>query len=147
MPASQPAPQAEDQLDELALRVLEFERVWAARVGAKEAAIRSEFSIPAARYYQMLYALIDSPVALRSDPLLVRRLQRLPEILWPFDQQICLRYAHRDGSRIFSRTTAARHMQQIERLRNAAFEKGLVRGRIEQHDQTIRGAETLPEAD
>ena len=45
--------------------------------GAKDAAIRSEFSIPAARYYQMLYALIDSPVALRSDPLLVRRLQRL----------------------------------------------------------------------
>ena len=80
MPASQPAPQAPDQLDELALRVLEFERVWAARVGAKEAAIRSEFSIPAARYYQMLYALIDSPVALRSDPLLVRRLQRLRDV-------------------------------------------------------------------
>jgi hypothetical protein len=77
VPASQPAPSAPDELDELALRVLEFERTWAARVGAKEAAIRSEFSIPAARYYQMLYALIDSPAALRSDPLLVRRLQRL----------------------------------------------------------------------
>ena len=57
--------------------MLDFERDWATRVGAKEAAIRAEFSIPAARYYQMLYALIDSPVALRSDPLLVRRLQRL----------------------------------------------------------------------
>jgi hypothetical protein len=66
-----------EELDELGARMLAFERVWATRVGAKEAAIRAEFSIPAARYYQMLYALIDSPVALRSDPLLVRRLQRL----------------------------------------------------------------------
>ena len=81
MPASHPARplpgEATDELDELALRVLDFERAWASRVGAKDAAIRSEFSIPAARYYQMLYALIDSPAALRSDPLLVRRLQRL----------------------------------------------------------------------
>ena len=77
MPASHSAREAGDQLDELSLRMLDFERLWASRVGAKDAAIRSEFSIPAARYYQMLYALIDSPVALRSDPLLVRRLQRL----------------------------------------------------------------------
>lgn len=67
------------QLDELSVRILDFERDWASRIGAKEAAIRAEFSIPAARYYQMLYALIDSPVALRADPLLVRRLQRLRE--------------------------------------------------------------------
>jgi Protein of unknown function (DUF3263) len=66
-----------EPLDDLSVRVLEFERVWADRVGAKDAAIRAEFSIPAARYYQMLYALIDSPVALRTDPLLIRRLQRL----------------------------------------------------------------------
>ena len=66
-----------EPLDDLSLRLLEFEREWSDRVGAKDAAIRAEFSIPAARYYQMLYALIDSPVALRSDPLLVRRLQRL----------------------------------------------------------------------
>jgi hypothetical protein len=65
------------ELDALGIRMLDFERAWATRVGAKEAAIRAEFSIPAARYYQMLYALIDSPVALRSDPMLVRRLQRL----------------------------------------------------------------------
>ena len=77
MPASHPAPLPSDDLDELALRVLDFERAWASRIGPKDAAIRSEFSIPAARYYQMLYALIDSPAALRSDPLLVRRLQRL----------------------------------------------------------------------
>lgn len=77
MPASHPAQPTSDELDELALRVLDFERAWASRIGPKDAAIRSEFSIPAARYYQMLYALIDSPAALRSDPLLVRRLQRL----------------------------------------------------------------------
>jgi hypothetical protein len=77
VPASHPAQPTSDELDELALRVLEFERAWASRIGPKDAAIRSEFSIPAARYYQMLYALIDSPAALRSDPLLVRRLQRL----------------------------------------------------------------------
>jgi hypothetical protein len=82
VPASVPVPASSgarepDQLDELSLRMLEFERLWASRVGAKDAAIRAEFSIPAARYYQMLYALIDSPVALRSDPMLVRRLQRL----------------------------------------------------------------------
>lgn len=64
-------------LTELDLRVLEFERDWAARVGAKEAAIRSEFGLTAARYYQMLNVLVDSPAALRHDPLLVRRLQRL----------------------------------------------------------------------
>ena len=84
MPASVPAPASPgarepDQLDELSLRMLEFERLWASRVGAKDAAIRAEFSIPAARYYQMLYALIDSPIAVRHDPLLVRRLQRLRE--------------------------------------------------------------------
>jgi len=77
VPASHPAQPSSDELDELSLRMLEFERAWASRVGAKEAAIRAEFSVPAARYYQMLYALIDSPFAVQHDPLLVRRLQRL----------------------------------------------------------------------
>ncbi len=67
------------QLDEAELRVLAFERAWADRVGNREAAIRSEFGVSSARYYQMLYALIDSPIAVRHDPLLVRRLQRLRE--------------------------------------------------------------------
>jgi hypothetical protein len=64
-------------LNELELRLLAFERGWVSRVGAKEAAIRSEFGLPAARYYQMLNVLIDSPAAVQQDPLLVRRLQRL----------------------------------------------------------------------
>lgn len=64
-------------LDDLELRLLDFERAWADRVGNREAAIRAEFGVSSARYYQMLYALIDSPIAVRHDPLLVRRLQRL----------------------------------------------------------------------
>lgn len=66
-----------DALTEFDLRLLHFERDWVARLGAKEAAIRSEFGLQAARYYQLLYTLIDSPAALRQDPLLVHRLQRL----------------------------------------------------------------------
>lgn len=66
-------------LDELELQMLDFESRWSGRLGAKEAAIRAEFGLSAARYYQVLDALIDSPVALRRDPILVRRLQRLRE--------------------------------------------------------------------
>lgn len=71
------AEQPRSELDETELRVLAFERDWADRVGNREAAIRAEFGVPPARYYQMLYALIESPLAVRHDPLLVRRLQRL----------------------------------------------------------------------
>ena len=67
------------ELDETELRLLAFERAWSDRVGNREAAIRTEFGVSSARYYQMLYALIDSPIAVRHDPLLVRRLQRLRE--------------------------------------------------------------------
>ena len=65
------------ELVELEVRMLDFEGRWSGRLGAKESAIRAEFGFSAARYYQVLDALIDSPIALRSDPILVRRLQRL----------------------------------------------------------------------
>lgn len=71
------AAQSTPELTAIELRILDFERIWSERVGPKEAAIREEFGLPAARYYQMLSVLIDSPIALRSDPLLVRRLQRV----------------------------------------------------------------------
>jgi hypothetical protein len=58
------------------LQILEFERRWWHHAGAKEAAIRSEFSLSAARYYQLLNAVIDLPGALRHDPMLVKRLLR-----------------------------------------------------------------------
>jgi hypothetical protein len=59
--------------------ILAFERQWWRHAGAKEQAIRQEFGLSAARYYQLLGALIDSPAALARDPMLVKRLQRLRE--------------------------------------------------------------------
>jgi hypothetical protein len=58
-------------------RILVFERQWWAHAGAKEAAIRAEFTLSAARYYQLLNAALDLPEAILFDPMLVRRLQRL----------------------------------------------------------------------
>lgn len=73
-------PEAEGQPDSgLSVRdarILDFERQWWRHAGAKEEAIRAEFSLSAARYYQLLNAVIDSPDAVRYDPMLVGRLQR-----------------------------------------------------------------------
>jgi hypothetical protein len=58
------------------LAILDFERrTWRHR-GAKEEAIRDVFGLSAARYYQLLNAVIDSPDAVRHDPMLIKRLQR-----------------------------------------------------------------------
>jgi len=54
-----------------------FEHEWWRHGGAKEEAIRREFGVSAARYYQLLNSLIDSPAAIVHDPMLVRRLQRV----------------------------------------------------------------------
>src|SRR3978361_1305797 len=66
----------ESGLSERDVRILDFEREWWHHAGAKEAAIRSQFSISAARYYQLLNAVIDLPEALRHDAMLVKRLLR-----------------------------------------------------------------------
>ena len=64
-------------LDERQLGILAFEaRAWQ-HPGAKAEAIRDEFGISATRYYRILGGLIDSPAALRHDPMLVKRLQRM----------------------------------------------------------------------
>lgn len=64
-------------LDDRQLRVLAFEaRAWQ-HPARKAEAIRDEFGISAARYYRILGELIDSPAALRHDPMLVKRLQRM----------------------------------------------------------------------
>lgn len=64
-------------LDERAVRVLAFEaRAWQ-QPGLKAQAIRDEFGLSATRYYRILGELIDSPAALRHDPMLVKRLQRM----------------------------------------------------------------------
>ena len=63
-------------LNELELAVLDFEREWLNGPAVKEQAIRSQFGLSGARYYQILGRLIESPTALAYDPLLVRRLLR-----------------------------------------------------------------------
>ncbi|MGP3534846.1 DUF3263 domain-containing protein [Microbacterium sp. RD1] len=57
--------------------LLAFEAEWRRHGGAKEEAIRAEFDMPPARYYQLLARLIDTAEALEHDPLLIRRLRRL----------------------------------------------------------------------
>lgn len=66
----------EPGLPERDAAILAFERDWWRHAGAKEEAIRSQFGLSAARYYQLLNTVIDSPEAVRHDPMLVRRLQR-----------------------------------------------------------------------
>ena len=61
------------------LRVLAFEREWTARSGDKDDAIRSQFGLSSARYYQVLGGLLSDPAALAYDPMLIKRLQRLRE--------------------------------------------------------------------
>ena len=60
-------------------RILAFERAWWDRVGAhhvgpKQDAIRAEFEMSPARYYQRLNRLLATPAALALDPVLVNRL-------------------------------------------------------------------------
>ena len=57
--------------------ILDFERGWWQQQGSKERAIRERFGLSAARYYQILNELMDSPEALRYDPMLIKRLRRL----------------------------------------------------------------------
>lgn len=70
----------ESGLGERELALLQFEsRSWP-HPGAKEESIRESFDLSAARYYQLLNVVIDSPEALRQDPILVRRLQRIRDV-------------------------------------------------------------------
>jgi uncharacterized protein DUF3263 len=74
--ADDPESSVPSALSERAIAILAFEREWWRHAGAKEEAIRSQFGLSAARYYQLLNTVIDSPDAVRHDPMLVRRLQR-----------------------------------------------------------------------
>lgn len=74
-----PAPAGVPGLSDRDLRILRFERSWWKHAGAKEQAIRKDFGLSSARYYQLLGALIDSPAALAHDPMLITRLQRVRE--------------------------------------------------------------------
>lgn len=57
--------------------ILEFEKQWWRHPGSKEQAVRELFDLSATRYYQVLNVLIDSPAALREQPMLVKRLRRM----------------------------------------------------------------------
>ena len=65
------------ELSERDREIIAFERQWWKYAGAKEQAIRELFDMSATRYYQVLNALIDSPIALEADPMLIKRLRRL----------------------------------------------------------------------
>jgi hypothetical protein len=69
--------QVSEELGERDLQILAFEREWWQHVGAKEQQIRDRFGVSATRYYQILNELLASPAAMREDPMLVRRLQRM----------------------------------------------------------------------
>ncbi|NQX14157.1 DUF3263 domain-containing protein [Microbacteriaceae bacterium VKM Ac-2855] len=58
-------------------QVLDFEREWTSSSGDKEDAIRSQFGLSVARYYQVLGTVLTSPAALAHDPILVKRLLRV----------------------------------------------------------------------
>ena len=62
-------------LSERDMRLLAFERGTWRTAGAKEQAIVEVLGISATRYYQLLNEMIDSPDALKFDPVLVKRLR------------------------------------------------------------------------
>ncbi|BDZ55703.1 DUF3263 domain-containing protein [Agromyces marinus] len=65
-----------DGLDDAQRAVLAFESRAFPDPARKADAIRAELGWSAARYYRLLGTLVDSPAALRHDPMLIGRLQR-----------------------------------------------------------------------
>lgn len=65
------------ELSERDRQILEFEKSWWRFDGSKEEAVRELFGLSATRYYQVLNVLIDTPAALRHEPMLVKRLRRM----------------------------------------------------------------------
>ncbi|SJM71703.1 DUF3263 domain-containing protein [Gulosibacter sp. 10] len=66
-----------DALTDLERGILEFEEAHPRHSRAKEDAIRADFGYSPTRYYQILGTLIESPVALVENPLLIGRLRRI----------------------------------------------------------------------
>ncbi|NUS40529.1 MAG: DUF3263 domain-containing protein [Terrabacter sp.] len=67
----------EDGLSARDLEILAFERQWWKYAGSKEQAIKELFDMSSTRYYQVLNALLDNPLALEADPMLIKRLRRM----------------------------------------------------------------------
>lgn len=70
---------AQAPLDPRDRELLEFERDWRLHEGRKEVAIREQFGVSPARYYQLLNRVLDHPEAAAADPLTVRRLRKRRE--------------------------------------------------------------------
>lgn len=70
-------PSGQGGLSERDARILEFERQWWKYSGSKEQAVSALFGLTPIRYYQILNVLIDTPEALETAPMLVKRLRRM----------------------------------------------------------------------
>ncbi|MFJ5103014.1 DUF3263 domain-containing protein [Streptomyces sp. NPDC088554] len=70
-------PDDEPSLSERDRAVLAVERRGWPGTGAKERAIREQLGLSPTRYYQLLSALLDDPLALAHDPVTVNRLRRV----------------------------------------------------------------------
>ena len=67
---------ADDALPDDHRSMLEFERQWPVGKAGKSEAIRTQFGMSTAGYYQVLASVISTEAALKFDPLLVKRLLR-----------------------------------------------------------------------
>ncbi|MFD8921086.1 DUF3263 domain-containing protein [Streptomyces sp. NPDC059569] len=76
-PAAPAAPAEPSGLSKRDRAVLAMERRGWPGPGAKERAIREGLGLSPTRYYQLLGALLDDPLALEHDPVTVNRLRRI----------------------------------------------------------------------
>ncbi|MFJ2675480.1 DUF3263 domain-containing protein [Streptomyces sp. NPDC087525] len=76
-PGGPAAPAGPSGLSERDRAVLAMERRGWPGPGAKERAIREGLGLSPTRYYQLLGALLDDPLALEHDPVTVNRLRRI----------------------------------------------------------------------
>jgi hypothetical protein len=72
-----PAPPAPEALSKLQIAILDFERNWWQFAGSKETAIADQLGLSPTRYYQLLVHALDHPDAVKHNPVLVHRLDRL----------------------------------------------------------------------
>jgi ABC-type uncharacterized transport system ATPase subunit len=78
-PTGEPSDEPSDELTDEQRAMLEFERDWPVKKAGKGEAIRVQFAMSLARYYQVLGSVIVTEEALKFDPLLVKRLLRQQE--------------------------------------------------------------------
>ena len=76
MAGDEPRDDPSNELTDEQRAMLEFERDWPAKKAGKGEAIRVQFAMSLARYYQVLGSVIVTEAALKFDPLLVKRLLR-----------------------------------------------------------------------